>query len=122
VSPDPETVTRAWRDAAEDLQITVVAPYELSDAAGNIAAVAVAWIESFGSAQGVVVAGLHAQRSHEEAIRSAARCQGKFLSFINVESYAQYDRDLFVATLNDWGWHGNPAASPDWYTGSPWTE
>jgi hypothetical protein len=42
---------QAWRDAAEDLTITVVAPSELLDETGQIAAVAVAWVESFGSAQ-----------------------------------------------------------------------
>jgi hypothetical protein len=96
-----------------------VAPYELFDMNGNVAAVAVAWIEWFGSAQGIVIAGLH---SRLETVRSAAQAQGKVWSFINEESYARYDRDLFVATLNDWGWHGNPAEAPDWYTGKPWSE
>lgn len=35
-----------------------MAAYELADEAGGIAAMAVAWIDSFGSAPGVVVAGL----------------------------------------------------------------
>jgi hypothetical protein len=91
-------VAHAWRDAAEDLGITVVAPYELLNKAGDVAAVGVAWIESFGSAQGTVVAGL---RSDRAIVQSAARRQGKFCSFINEESYERYDHDLFVATLND---------------------
>jgi len=109
----------AWRDAAEDLGITVVAPYELLDDSGDISAVAVAWVESFGSENGSVVAGL---RSNRQGVQSAARRQGQFCSFINEESYVQYDRELFVATLNDWGWHGDPAHAPAWYTGKPWTE
>jgi hypothetical protein len=97
--------------------ITVVAPYELLDEGGNISAFALAWIESFGSENGSVVAGL---RSRRQAVQSAARRQGQLCSFINEESYAQYDRDLFVATLNDWGWYGDPAHAPGWYTGKPW--
>ena len=93
-----ETASRAWREAAEDLRITVVAPYPLVDQAGDSAGLAVAWIESFGSAQGMVVAGL---QSHRERVRSAAQGQGQVCSFINEASYARYDRALFVATLND---------------------
>jgi hypothetical protein len=115
---DSGTAANAWRDAAEDLGITVVAPYGLLDAGGEVDSAAVAWIESFGSVQGTVVA---AYRSNREAILSAARGRGQFCSFINEASYARYDRDLFVATLNDWGWYGNPAQAPAWYTGEPWT-
>jgi hypothetical protein len=55
-------------------------------------------------------------------VQSAARWQRQFYSLINEESHALYDRDLFVATLNDWGWIGDPAHAPVWYTGKPWTE
>jgi hypothetical protein len=119
VSRDLDMPAQAWRDAAEDLTITVVAPYELLDEAGHIAAMAVAWVESFGSAQGTVVAGL---RSDRATVQSAARWQRQYYSLINEESYALYDRDLFMATLNDWGWFGDPAHTPAWYTGKPWTE
>jgi hypothetical protein len=56
VSQDLEAVTRAWRDAAQDLTISVVAPYYLVDMTGVVAAVVVAWIGSFGSQQDIVVA------------------------------------------------------------------
>jgi hypothetical protein len=52
-----ETASRAWREAAEDLTIAVVAPYPPVGQAGDSAGLAVAWIESFGSAHGIVVAG-----------------------------------------------------------------
>lgn len=50
-----------------------------------------------------------------------AQARGQACSFINEESYARYDRDLFLATLNDWDWFGDPADAPGWYTGRPWT-
>ena len=34
--------------------------------------------------------------------------------------YRIYDRQLFVDTLNDWGWFGRPGEEPPWYTGKPW--
>ena len=87
MSHDSDTAAHAWRDAAEDLGITVVAPYELLDKSGNISALAVAWVESFGSENGSVVADL---RSHRQAVQSAAWRHGQFRSFINEESYVQY--------------------------------
>ena len=35
-------------------------------------------------------------------------------------SFLEYDRDLFLGTLNDWGWFG-VMAPPSWYSGEPWT-
>jgi hypothetical protein len=31
---------------------------------------------------------------------------------------ARYDRELFGATLDDWGWYGDPAEAPDWWHSS----
>jgi hypothetical protein len=110
VSQDLEVFTRAWRDAAADLRISVVAPYELVGKSGVVAAVVVAWIGSFGSPQGIVVAD---RQSDRDFVRSAARRWGQVCSFINAESYAGYNRELFRATLDDWGWYGDPAESPE---------
>lgn len=119
VSQDLEAVTRAWREAAEDLTISVVAPYYLVDITGVVGAVMVAWIGSFGSQQGIVVADLQSDR---DSVRPVAQSQGLVCSFINAESYARYDRELFGATLDDWGWYGDPAEAPDRYTGNSWTQ
>jgi hypothetical protein len=106
-----DSVSRAWLDAAEDLRITVVAPYELAGITGGTAPSAVAWIASFGSAAGIVVARLQAR---QDQVRAIAQARGQAFSFISEESYARYDRDLFLATLNDWGWFGDPADAPGW--------
>jgi len=36
-------------------------------------------------------------------------------------AYLDYDRDVFIDALNDWGWTGT-GAPPPWYTGAPWTD
>jgi hypothetical protein len=113
-----DRLVRAWHRAAEDLGISVVAPYQVADQQSQTAVDSVAWVESFGSARGAVVVGRHYPR---EPIKSIAKAHGQFCSFIDEESYAEYDRDLFVATLNDWGWYGDPDETPEWYTGESWT-
>jgi hypothetical protein len=113
-----DALVRAWHDAAEDLRITVVAPYEMVDEVTGARVTAVAWIQNFGATGGAVVLTRH---SEAEPARSLAQTRGQFCSFVDEESYAQYDRRLFVATLNDWGWHGDHFKAPDWYSGKPWT-
>jgi hypothetical protein len=36
-------------------------------------------------------------------------------------NYRQYDRDLFVDTLNDWQWFGQKGEQLSWYTGKKWS-
>ena len=36
-------------------------------------------------------------------------------------SYESYDRDSFIATLDDWGWAPKNRPPPAWYSGQPWT-
>jgi hypothetical protein len=41
--------------------------------------------------------------------------------FVSVlyESYSIYERDRFVATVDDWKWFGS-GAPPSWYSGNSW--
>ena len=48
-----------------------------------------------------------------------ARREGLYPSLLG-ESYRAYDRELFIDTLNDWGWYGG-GDPPSWYTGRPWS-
>ncbi|MGA8246029.1 MAG: hypothetical protein WB797_03925 [Nocardioides sp.] len=103
----------AWRDAAADLAIDVTAPYEPEGDGQPV----VARVAGFGSSQGTIVVG---RSSAGEGIRDIASSRGMHCSEIDEATYSRYDRDLFVETLNDWGWYGEPSAAPEWYTGKPW--
>jgi hypothetical protein len=108
-----EDLSSAWRDAATDLGIEVVAPFKPADAS----AACIAWVPNFGSSHGTVVVG---RRTADGNIRYMADSRGMYYSEVDEAEYGRYDRDLFVATLNDWGWHGDPSAVPGWYTGEAW--
>ncbi len=109
---DLDSLVSAWRDAARDLGVDVRAPFNLPD----VSTPCFAWVTSFGSSHGTVVTG---RRSANEDIRAIAESRSMYCSEIDEESYSRYDRDLFVETLNDWGWYGDLSAVPEWYTGQP---
>jgi hypothetical protein len=112
-----DSLTSAWRDAAADLGIDVTTPFDLEGGSRSSSA-CIAWVADFGSSRGTVVVG---RRSATEDIRSIADSRAMYYSEIDEASYSRYDRALFVATLNDWGWRGDPSAVPGWYTGESWS-
>jgi len=78
----------------------------------------VALVEDFGSSHGTIVLGRHIAPG---LARSTAKAQGRYVSLIDEVSYSSYDRKLFIETLNDWGWYGEPGEAPSWYTGEAWS-
>ncbi len=110
VSTPPTGLVRAWLNAAQDLNITVTAPYPVGQQ------VFVAHVEGFGRDNGTVVDWIASGNDTAELT-----AEGYHWSAVNLEAYAVYDRDLFRDTLNDWGWHGDPERHPSWYTGRPST-
>jgi len=113
-----EPLVKAWQEAGADLDIEVLAPYQMIDDKSGLRVDCVALVKFFGSAGGTVVLERHMPL---EPTRSTAEAQGKFCSLVDPTVYGQYARELFVETLNDWGWFGDPQDSPSWYTGRPWT-
>ena len=97
--------------AADDLGVTVTAPAVVDGED------CLALVHGFGSPVGTAVVGRGT--AQEYAVTAAAHALGHYVSVVNPDSYATYDRDLFVGTLDDWGWYGsgNP---PPWYSGRAW--
>ena len=107
---DEQRMIRAWRNAADELGVRVTAPFVLGGVQYPV------HIANFGRASGTLPL-LDGDSERERAAIAA----GYFSSLLNPERYCEYDRDLFVATLNDWQWCGEPDSAPPWYTGEPWT-
>ena len=103
----------AWLHAAKDLGIDVVAPFSASGE-GQLEIVFPVLVRSFGNQLGTIVLPLNAQ-----ALAEHAKQLGYFVSNVNEQSYASYERQLFVDTLDDWGYFGS--SRPSWYTGKPWS-
>jgi hypothetical protein len=113
-----EALSEVWRLAALDLDVEVIAPFEFPGAESGEVARCVAFVAGFGSPEGTVVVGRHASTGH---VRALADARGMFLSMVDEQAFEEYDRVLFIDTLNDWGWHGGEKDPPGWFTGKPWT-
>ncbi|MBV8978592.1 MAG: hypothetical protein JO261_12410 [Alphaproteobacteria bacterium] len=102
-------IMNAWKNAALDLGIRVVAPFEYDS--GKIHPILFeAYLLDFGSREGAIVM----------SEKSRAPIMGKWSSDV-YESHQTYSRQVFIETLDDWGWYGNKAKTPPWYSGKPWT-
>ncbi len=109
-----EHISRAWLNAGTDLGIRVVAPFAVPVGTGE-SLLYEAHIVDFGGPKGMVV-GLP-DRDHIGDIRRGHGYASSDLS----ANYRQYDRNLFVGTLNDWQWFGQKGEQPSWCTGKNWS-
>jgi hypothetical protein len=104
-----EAMVLAWREAARDLGIRVVAPFPVRRADGSVIW-AEAHIADFGSRKGAIALSFANPASTTDFDIWASRLY---------EPYRTYRRQLFIETLDDWAWYG-AGEPPDWYGGRPW--
>jgi hypothetical protein len=109
----PEAIVQAFHCAAAELGFAFEAPVEVDIALGQRLQF-LGVVRDFGARNGTILS--TADTTDSPDLRSL----GYFTSALS-SSYEQYDRHLFVATLNDWGFYGRASDKPSWYTGRPWT-
>ena len=109
-----EAIISAWRDASHDLGIRVIAPFDISTDSGETVRYEV-FIADFGASKGTVAGVL------SDPFPDTLRINQVFYAPNLGPSYQRYDRDLFLATLNDWKWFGDGTVKPLWYTGENWS-
>ena len=109
---DPVSV--AWREAATDLGIEVVAPFEMVLEDGTQETFP-ALIKHFGRPLGTVVESYLTGDDRFWKFSAVADAGGYYYSQLNPEVYGSYSRPTFIDTLVDWGWADPNAAPPQWY-------
>jgi len=109
---NPQSIALAWNAAAKDLGIQFISPFEIATPAGKEAYIGL--VPFFGRPYGTLIAAAEFA-SGRLKVSDPPDHPGYFCSFL-ADSYELYDRKLFVATLNDWGWYSEQTP-PSWYTG-----
>jgi hypothetical protein len=104
----PSILIQAWPEAAQDLGIEIIVPFVLTLKNGETVR-ADLLVKDFGPT-------LVITDEAEETLNSLG-------DELGVEGYGYsafcgeelvYDRDLFIDTLNDWGWTGPGNRRPNW--------
>jgi hypothetical protein len=105
-------IADAWLAASRDLgvQVTTPAPREIG---GDSELIAPALVHYFGKNVGAIVLVLG-----EPCEALAPILQRHYFVSIVAPHYRHYQRDLFMETLNDWGYFGPRELLPPWYTGA----
>ncbi len=111
--PVDAEISKAWIEAAADLDLLATAPFNLTSRDGTEC-----WFEAhianFGGPKGTVVGNLG------NDLRDIRAEHGYYASNLS-PSYRTYQRQLFIDSLNDWSWYGEKRKEPRWYTGKPWS-
>jgi hypothetical protein len=115
MTPIELSVAAAWRAASKELGVVVTAP-AAAKIAQHLDVVVPVLVHHFGRESGALVLVIG---EPSEALRPVLGATN-FVSAV-AASYATYERDLFVDTLNDWGFFGPPELRPSWYTGAAWS-
>jgi hypothetical protein len=106
-----EQVADAWRAASAALDLRFEAPFTLKTRAGQYSCIG--WLADFGSPKGTILLLDIGSMYGSDAWRSAEN-EGYFVSALNGDMYRKYERSLFVETLRDWGYFGDPGRQPLW--------
>ena len=101
---------RVWIEAAKDLGIRFISPYQFIGLNGKEYEVA-GLLPDFGSEKGVLITN---RKTDEEAVIMAELENDYIMPGLNPYYYDKYDRERFIETLSDWGWIGEKQKQPDW--------
>jgi hypothetical protein len=112
-------VVEAWRQAANDLGIKFTAPF-VAAIRGSNRTEHLGLVHLFGRRVGTIISVLDQPSSLGSLVRKW-RDEDYFVLEL-ASHYGNYDPQLFIDTLNDWGFFGQDADRPEWYTGRPWGE
>lgn len=98
-----------WRTAANDLGITIVAPFSLKTTSGKIIE-ADLLVNNFGSSKGMII--VKRYESISQYTKEIAEMGYGFSVMDEPGVDENYDKDCFIEILTDWGWNGEQSKRP----------
>jgi hypothetical protein len=111
-------VVEAWRQAARDLGIQFTAPFTATRNGNRIECIG--FVHHFGRRIGTIISVLK-QPSSLAGFVGKWQNEDYYVSVL-APGYANYDRQLFIDTLDDWQFFGQDSERPPWYTGKYWSQ
>jgi hypothetical protein len=113
-------VVAAWNQAAKDLGIRFTSPFTINTPDGRTVEF-LGFIHQFGRRLGTLITVLHEPSSSAKLSASDDYfTNDDYFSSVLGSIYGEYDRELFIATLDDWQFLGAETERPAWYSGKSW--
>jgi hypothetical protein len=101
-----------WRKVSKELNIEINAPYKLDGKDGSFDCVAM--LPEFGSQNGIVLLlTFPPDFVTDSNVASTAEKCGLSYSYLNSEDYMEYNKDVILEALSDWGFFGELSKKPD---------
>jgi hypothetical protein len=110
-------VVEAWRQASHDLGVRFTSPFTAT-IAHDQRIECIGFVHRFGRRVGTIISVLKQPSSLAHLIGNW-RNQDYYLSVLG-SGYSNYDRKLFIDTLDDWQFFGPDSERPAWYAGKCW--
>ena len=110
-------IAEAWRLAADDLCIEFTSPFKAT-IFGD--AEYIGFVHHFGRRIGTIISVLDKPSSLVDRI-DQSKDENYYFSELGLD-YCDYNRQLFIDTLDDWQFFGPDSERPSWYTGKSWGE
>ena len=114
--PADESCLRAyWEEAAEDLGFHVRFAFELDLGAGVRMHIPV-HLRGFGGPKGMLIIrdAEYGKSIKDEWLEEAVQAGYGFSVMSEPVAGEEYDRDVFIEVLRDWGWYGPESDKPAW--------
>jgi hypothetical protein len=109
ITKDDELIN-AWKIAAFELGLEIVCPFKINTENGLVTYPIL--VKHFGGKRGTIIA------RHELFIDfPMPKHKDYYFSAVNSEFYSNFNKNLFMETLKDWGFYGEIDKKPEWYLG-----
>jgi hypothetical protein len=105
-----EPLIKAWRIAAQELGLDIVSPISIDTGNGEVNYPVL--VKNFGGKNGTIIA-----RHTLFMDNPMPKHTDFYFSAVNADTYSKYSREMFIDTLEDWGYYGDKTHKPEWYNG-----
>lgn len=108
-----KSVISAWLKASAELQVRVEAPFNLE--CDGTTFFCSAYVPDFGGQKGTILMVTLPPdfETNKELIKHAEKT-GYTWSYLNGLEYANFDKEIFIEALSDWGYKGPLETKPSW--------
>jgi hypothetical protein len=112
-----ENASSAWAEIGKELEIRVIAPFEI--ASGQDLIRCIAFLPNFGGPRGMVMGAIDPDSPSitDQRISKYAKENGLYCSFVGLGTYGTRSKSSFVEALEDWGYYGPTDDCPPWFNG-----